>query len=51
MPTIPRGEGARGRRRAGLFWIEEGDGPLWAAAAIVVTVIGLYAVAAILNGA
>ena len=51
MPTIPLDEGVRDRRRAGPFWIEEGNGPLWVTAAIVATVLGLYAVAAILNGA
>ena len=44
-------EGARGQRRAGPFWIEEGTGPLWVGAVIVAAVLGLYSVAAILNGA
>jgi hypothetical protein len=51
MPSIPLDEGARGQRRAGPFWIEEGNGPLWVGAAIVAAVLGLYGVAAILNGA
>jgi hypothetical protein len=51
MPTIPLDEGARDRRRAGPFWIEEGSGPLWIGAAIVAAVLGLYSFAVILNGA
>ena len=44
-------EGARGQRRAGPFWIEEGTGPLWVGAVIIAAVLGRYSVAAILNGA
>jgi hypothetical protein len=51
MPSIPLDEGGRGMRRAGPFWIEEGNGPPWVGAAIVAMVLGLYSVAAILNGA
>ncbi len=50
MP-IPLDDGARVGRRVGPFWIEEGPGPLWVGAAIVIVVVGLYSVAAILNGA
>jgi hypothetical protein len=51
MSTIPLDEGARDGRRAGPFWIEEGNGPLWIGVAIVAAVLGLYSVAVILNGA
>jgi hypothetical protein len=51
MLGIPLDEAARGQRRAGPFWIEEGNGALWVGAAIIAGVLGLYSVAAILNGA
>ena len=51
MPSIALDEGARDQRRTGPFWIEEGNGPPWVGAAIVAMVLGLYSVAAILNGA
>jgi hypothetical protein len=51
MPTVPLDEAVPRRRRLGPFWIEEGYGPLWSAAAIVAIDLALYAAAAILNGA
>ena len=51
MPSIPLDEGTRDRRRAGPFWIEEGNGPLWMGAAIVAAALGLFSAAVILNGA
>lgn len=51
MPSIALDEGARDQRRTGPFWIEEGNGPLWVGAAIIAMVLGLYSVAAFLNGA
>jgi hypothetical protein len=51
MLRIPLDEGARGQQRTGPFWIEEGNGPLWVGAAIIAMVLGLYSVAAFLNGA
>ena len=50
MPTIPLELGARDQRRAGPFWIEEGNGTLWIGAAILAAVLGLYGVAVILGG-
>jgi hypothetical protein len=51
MPTVPVDEAVPGRWRLGPFGIEERNGPLWAAAVIVATVLALFAVAAILSGA
>ncbi|MGO8687110.1 MAG: hypothetical protein ACLQT7_08000 [Candidatus Dormibacteria bacterium] len=51
MRVIPLDEGARGRRRVGPFWIEESEGLIWFGDLVVVMVIGLYILAAFLNGA
>jgi hypothetical protein len=49
--SISPDEGAGSHRRAGPFWIEEGNGPLWVGAAIVAAGLGLYSAAVTLNGA
>jgi len=51
MRIIPLDEGSLDRRRVGAFWIEESDGLLWFGDVVVVAVIGLYILAAFLNGA
>ncbi len=51
MGTVPLDEGAPGRRRLGPFWIEEGWGVLLGGGFLVAAVLGLYALAAILDHA
>jgi hypothetical protein len=43
--TVPLDEGARGRRRIGPFWIEEGMGLLVVGAIILLAVAVLYGLA------
>ena len=43
--AVPLDEGARGRRRVGPFWIEEGPGALIAGAAIIVLFAALFILA------
>jgi len=42
MQPVPIDEGARGRRRIGPFWIEEGPGALLAGAAIIAIFAALF---------
>jgi hypothetical protein len=49
MVTVPLDEGARDRRRVGPFWIEEGGGLLASGAVILLVVLGLYALAIVLD--
>jgi hypothetical protein len=51
MRIIPLDEGYAGRRRAGAFWIEERESLIWFGDLVVLAVIGLYVLAAYLNGA
>jgi hypothetical protein len=51
MPTFPLQGSVRGGRRAGPFWIENGDGLIWFGGAVLAVVIGLYILAVVLNGA
>jgi hypothetical protein len=51
MRVIPLDEGYPDRRRVGAFWIEESDGLIWFGDFVVLAVIGLYILAAVLNGA
>jgi len=45
MATVPLDEGPPGRRRIGPFWIEEGLGLVAVGGAILILVVGLYALA------
>jgi hypothetical protein len=51
MQPVPIDEGARGRRRIGPFWIEEGLGLVVAGAAFLAAVIALYLLAVVLRPA
>jgi len=51
MPTIPLQGSVRDGRRAGPFWIEDGDGLVWFGDAVIALVLGLYVLAVVLNGA
>ncbi|MGD0371538.1 MAG: hypothetical protein ABSC16_07530 [Candidatus Dormibacteria bacterium] len=51
MPTIPLQGSVRDGRRAGPFWIEDGDGLVWFGGAVIALVLGLYVLAVVLNGA
>jgi hypothetical protein len=51
MATFSLDTSPRDQRRAGPFWIEEGSGLIWFGDAVIVAVLGLYVLAAILNGA
>ncbi len=51
MPTIPLQGSVRAGRRAGPFWIEDGDGLIGFGAAVLALVVGLYILAVVLNGA
>jgi hypothetical protein len=51
MRIIPLDQGASGRRQVDALWIEESDSLIWFSDLMVVAVIGLYILAAILNGA
>jgi hypothetical protein len=51
MQPVPIDEGARGRRRIGPFWIEEGLGLVVAGAAFLAAVIALYVLAVVLRPA
>ena len=48
---MPIDEGARGRRRIGPFWIEEGLGLVAVGAAFLAVVVGLYILAVVLRPA
>jgi len=45
MQPVPIDEGARGRRRIGPFWIEEGPGALLGGAAIIAVFAALFILA------
>jgi hypothetical protein len=51
MQPVPIDEGARGRRRIGPFWIEEGLGLVVAGAVFLAAVIALYLLAVVLRPA
>ncbi len=51
MQPVPIDEGAKGRRRIGPFWIEEGLGLVVAGALFLVMVAGLYVLAVALRPA
>ena len=50
LPLPPRVD-QRDGRRAGPFWIEDGDGLIGFGAAVLALVVGLYILAVVLNGA
>jgi hypothetical protein len=51
MQPVPIDEGAKGRRRIGPFWIEEGLGLVVAGAVFLAAVIALYLLAVVLRPA
>lgn len=51
MQPVPIDEGAKGRRRIGPFWVEEGMGVLVAGAAFLAAVVALYVLAVLLRPA